>query len=670
MILGNHRLDPLLQTTAPAPPRADRSQKHRAGIVAALLVTVGMLGAQAAPSKALAVAAAASAAPAAPVSSIQTGVWVHAISSFLPPKYPADFKNFEYVNPSAPKGGVLRMSNPDRRSSFDKYNPYTLKGVAPAAMTMLVFEPLCTFAMDEPQAMYGLLAEAMYVAPDLRSMSFRLRKEARFSDGSPVLAADVVHSFQQMSGPGAAPAIRTPLLGIGAAVAVDERTVRFDFREAKTENVFTLGSLVVFSRRWGDGKSFDKIVAEWPIATGPYALDRADMPRQLELKRRPDYWAAQLPARRGLFNFDRIVYRMYKDNDIRREAFKAGEFDVLREMRASQYVRGHRGAKWDDGRIVKRVFEIQTGNMLQAFDLNLRRPKFQDIRVREALNLAWDFETYNKYRTFRAANSMFNNTEFAAEGPPSPDELKLLEPFRAELPPRVFGPAYRAPRTDTHPNALRENLKRAAQLLAEAGWKVGDDGWVRNAKGETLDIEYLEPQQVGRYPEFQRNLQKLGIRYTERLVDFALYRRRLESFDYDVVVIVEGKFTLPDASDLESLYGSKSGKEEGGNNFRGVDSRAVDSLIEHIANARTMDELRTASRALDRVVMWNFWQIPQLYASTEPISYWNRFGMPQVVPKYFQIDSMPDVHSLPWPLWAWWDKSAAGAAAPAATAKP
>jgi microcin C transport system substrate-binding protein len=611
------------------------------------------------PSSPPAAAPPAASAPAAPV---VTGRWLHAVSAYVPPKYGPDFTHFEYVNPQAPKGGTLRMSNPDRRSSFDKYNPYTLKGVAPAAMTMLVFEPLGVFAMDEAQTFYGLLAESIFVAPDLKSVSFRLRAQARFSDGSPVQAADVVHSFRQIVDKGH-PQYKLLFAGVAGVVAVDESTARFDFKEGKTENVFVVADVPVFSRKWGGGKPFDQIVNEWPIATGPYALAKADMPRRLELVRRKDYWAAELPARRGHFNFDRIVYRMYKDNDVRREAFKAGEFEILRELAASQYVRAHRGPKWDDGRIKKRVFEVQTGSMFQSFNFNLRRKQFQDIRVREALNLAWDFEAYNKYRTFRRADSLFSNSEFAAEGTPSPAELKLLEPFRAELPARVFGPAYRAPRTDVHPNALRENLKRAAALLAEAGWKVGNDGWVRNAAGETLDIEFLEPNSVGRFSEFERNLKLLGVRYSERLVDFALYRRRLESFDFDTVIIVEGKFTLPDPADLEALYGSKGADIEGANNYKGIKSAAVDALIGHIARATTLDELRTAARALDRVVTWNFWQLPMLYANTEPISYWNRFGMPKTVPKYFQIDSMPDVHSLPWPLWTWWDLAAEGGAA-------
>ena len=607
------------------------------------------------PTRAASGAAAASApTPRAPV---VTGQWLHAITAYGAPKYGPDFKAFDYVNPQAPKGGTVRLSNPDRRSSFDKYNPYTLKGVAPAAMTMLVFEPLGVFAMDEAQSFYGLLAESIFVAPDLKSVSFRLRPQARFSDGSPVQAADVVHSFRQIVDKGH-PQYKILFATVADVVAVDAATVRFDFKEGKSENVFAVADVPVFSRKWGGGKPFDQIVTEWPIATGPYALAKADMPSRLELVRRKDYWAADLPARRGHFNFERIVYRMYKDNDVRREAFKAGEFEILREMTASQYVRGHRGPKWDDGRIKKQVFEVQTGSMFQSFNFNLRRKKFQDIRVREALNLAWDFAAYNKYRTFRPANSLFANSEFAADGPPSPDELELLEPFRAELPARVFGPAYRAPSSDAHPNALRENLKRAAALLAEAGWKVGDDGWVRNAAGETLDIEFLEPNSVGRFPEFERNLKLLGVRYSERLVDFALYRRRLESFDYDTIIIVEGKFTLPDPADLEALYGSKGADVEGASNFKGIKSAAVDALIGHIARATTMDGLRTAARALDRVVTWNFWQLPMLYANTEPTSYWNRFGMPKTVPKYFQIDSMPDVHSLPWPLWTWWDLAA------------
>lgn len=605
--------------------------------------------------------------PTVQAASVATGTWEHAIAAYVAPKYPRDFKHFEYVNPAAPKGGVLKLGNPDRRSSFDKFNPYTVKGVAPAAMTMFVFESLAFTAMDEPNTFYGLIAEQMLVAPDLSSISFRIHPKARFSNGDAVTPEDVVHSFVQLSGKGASPAYQTAFAVVSRAVVVDARTVRFDLKDRTLDALGTAAGLPVFSRKWGAGKPFNEIVTEQPIATGPYQIDKIEMPRRLELRRNPDYWAKDLPVRRGFFNFDRIVYRMYKDDAVRREAFKAGEFDIMKEYRASAYARQHQGAKWRDGRIVKQVFTVDTGSMMQAFDFNLRLPKFQDIRVREAIMRAWDFEAYNKYGTFARANSMFNNTEFAAEGSPSPAELALLEPYRSELPPQVFGPAFKAPRNDTGPNALRDNLRRAQELLNEAGWKVAADGKLRNAAGEPLEIIYLEPSQPGRNAEFQRNLLKLGITYTERLVDFALFRRRLENFDFDMVVIVEGNFTLPSASDLESIYGSKGAAQEGSNNFRGVKSRAVDELIDRIGKADSLEDLRTASRALDRVVMWNHWQIPQLFTRTEPSSYWNRFGLPKVQAKYMSIDSYANAYSAPWPLWTWWDKSLAPSQAPIPT---
>jgi microcin C transport system substrate-binding protein len=324
----------------------------------------------------------------------------------------------------------------------------------------------------------------------------------------------------------------------------------------------------------------------------------------------------------------------------------------------TQYIRTHQGPKWRDGRIIKRNWDVDTGSMLQAIDFNLRLPKFKDIRVREAIARAYDFETpMNRFNYFKRANSMFNKTDFAAQGLPSPAELALLEPFRAELPKEVFGPAFVAPRTDTHANALRDSLKRAAQLLSEAGWNVASDGVLRNAKGEAYTLEMLEPTRVGRYPEFERNLKRLGIQYTERLVDFALYTRRLDVKDFDLIIIVEGKFTLPDSANLRQLYHSSGINEVGSQAYRGVNSRAVDALIDKIGQATQMDELRTAARALDRVVMWNHWQIGQLYSPGENSSYWNKFGIPRVKPRFFQIDSMPDEHSMPWPLWTWWDKS-------------
>ncbi len=590
-----------------------------------------------------------------PAAAVQTGVWTHALAAYTTPQYAADFHHAGFVDADAPKGGILRLRNPDRRSSFDKFNPFTVKGVAPAGVTVFMLETLMTASMDEPQTAYGLLAQSVYVAPDLTSVTYRLRPEAKFSNGDPVSAEDVVHSFVTLTSKAAAPPFQVAFADVSRATVVDPRTVRFDLKTASLDVVFTTGELPVFSRRWGGGKALDQIVDEPPIASGPYLIGNYEMPRRIEFRRNPAYWARDLAVRRGMFNFDRIVYRLYQDDTIAREAFKAGEFDILKEYSARAWMRQHQGAKWRDGRIAKDPFLVATGQGLQSTIFNLRRPKFQDPRVREALILAWDFETYNKYRTFERAQSLFNNTDFAAQGEPSAAERALLEPFRSELPPRVFGPAYRAPRTDTDPNALRANLRRARDLLAEAGWNVAADGKLRNAAGEAFEFEYLEPTRIGRNTEWQRNLDKLGITLTERLVDYALFRRRLEDFDFDTVTIAGRQFTLPSAKDLESSFASAGADEPGSNNFRGVKSRAVDALIRAIDQAKTIDELRTAARALDRVVMWNMWQMPQLYLASEQASYWNRFGLPAERAKYFEIDTA--FTQQPWPLMTWWDKS-------------
>jgi len=596
-----------------------------------------------------------------------TGRWVHAYAAYGAPKYGPDFTHFDYVEPRAPVGGTIRLRNPDRRSSFDKYNPWTTRGNAPAGVLIWMVEGLCHLSQDEPMSMYGLLAEAIRVEPDLSGVTFRIREAARFSNGDPVRAEDVRHSFEMLSGKGASPAYQTAVAGIARVVALDARTVRFEFKEKSRDQVFVAGTLPIFSRKWGQAagwapgqpvKPFDQIVTEPPITSGPYLIDRIDMPRRIEFKRNPGYWARDLPVRRGHFNFERVVYRNYQDDEVAFEAFKAGEYDLYKEYRSRSWVRKHKGVKWEDQRILKVNLDTGFGQQLQSFQLNLRQPKFQDIRVREALGYTYDFETLNKTGVFTRASSVFNNSEFAAQGTPSAGELRLLEPFRAELPPRVFGPAFVAPSTANNPKGLRQNLLKARALFEEAGCRLGTDGKLRLPSGDPLVVEYMVPR-AGNIVDWQRNLQKLGVELNERLVDFALYRRRLEQYDFDMVAIVEGRFTLPAAADQAALYGSKSADEEGNSNFRGVKSRAVDAVIDAMNRATTLEQLRDAARAMDRIVMWSFWQIPDLWAAREPVSYWNKFGRPPTLPPYFQADTLISgfVEWGPWPLWTWWDKS-------------
>jgi microcin C transport system substrate-binding protein len=617
-----------------------------------------------------AIAAAPAAAPASGASASATSGWVHAYAAFGEPKYPRGFDHFEYLNPNAPKGGTLYLPNPDRRTSFDKLNYYTIRGNAPAGVSIFMAETLAFLGADETQTMYGLLADAMLVPPDKSSITFRLNADARFSNGDAVTTEDVKFSFDTLTGKFVSPTYNTDYAGVARAVVLDARTIRFELKDKSNDQIFKLGHMPVFSHKWGlkpDGTRppFDQVVNEVPITSGAYTIARTESGRRIEFQRNPDYWARDLPIRRGMYNFDRIVYRYYQDEDIQTEAFKAGEYDIVRVYTAKLWERQLVGPKFNDGRIVKKTIHVGTGQGLQAYELNLRRPIFADIRVRKAFELTYDWENNNRYPNFglKRASSVFNNSEFAAHGLPSAGELKLLEPYRDELPKEVFGPPYVAPRTDTDPKALRKNLLEARQLLQEAGWKLDAQGVLRNAKGEPFVVELLAPSGQDtdrRMLPWGRNGEKLGMTIRTRHVDFALFDRRLQEFDFDMATIVEPAFQLPLAADYVSIYGSKAADEKASNNLRGVKSKAADHIMEAMVNAATLEQLRDACRALDRVVMWNHWQVPELYKDGEDLAYWNKFGIPAVQPLHFTTDLPPDLDTrLAWPITSWWLQGAA-----------
>jgi microcin C transport system substrate-binding protein len=594
--------------------------------------------------------------------------WVHAYAAFGTPKYPRGFDHFDYVNPDAPKGGTLFLANSDRRTSYDKFNTFTVRGSAPAGVEIFMMESLTTSSADEPMTMYGMVAEEMLVAPDKSAITFRINPKARFSNGDPVTTEDVKYAFDSLTSKYAAPSYQSTYADVKKVVVIDAATIRFEFSTTTTATLFKVGGLPVFSHKWGlkpDGTHvrFDELLNDVPLMTGPYTVALQKPPARIEFKRNPDYWAKDLGVAKGMYNWDRIVYHYYKDDVVATEAFKAGEYDLVKVYSAPIWARQHVGPKWDDGRIVKKSFVTQAGKGLQSYQLNIRRPIFADVRVREAISLSYDFETNSRYHRLKRSNSVFSNSVFAAEGLPSPGELKLLEPYRAELPERVFGPAYVAPKNDTDENALRRNLLKARGLLEAAGWKLDADGVLRNAKGEAFVFEYLSP--VGqdtdqRMAPWRRNLDKLGIKVPDRKVDYALFDQRLTEFDFDMVTIVEPEFTLPQVENYVDFYGSKSADEKGSSNLRGVKSKAVDHILDAMARATTMDDFRDACRALDRVVIWDFWQVAELYSNFEDVSYWNKFGMPDVQPKYFGIDTSPTVTPLlAWPLATWWIKDPA-----------
>lgn len=599
---------------------------------------------------------------AAPATTPAEQPWVHGWAPYGEPKYPRGFDHFGYANPAAPKGGTIYLTNPDQRSSFDKLNPFTIKGQSPAGVTIFMFETLMQRSGDEPMTVYGLVAEEMQVAPDRSWVAFRINPKARFNNGDSVLAEDVKHAFEMLTSKDAAPQYRTALSGAERAVVVDARTVRFDLKQRTIDAVIQIAALPVFSRKWGqtpDGKSkpFDEIVDEEPITTGPYRIALTDSGRRIDFERRRDYWAEGLGVVKGFYNFERVVYRYYADGAVQLEAFKAGEFDMIQEYSARRWARVHTGPKWRDRRIKKEVFETSIGQGHYGYLFNLRRPLFQDRRVREAFDLAYDFPWINRYGQYKRVYSLFTNSEFAAQGLPSPGELKLLEPFRAELPPEVFGAPYVPPRTGESALITRENLRRARDLLTEAGYRLGADGVLVNAQGTRLEFEYLDAQDGGArtVAVWQRNLEKLGVRLNVRRPDYALFIKRLEAFDYDLIPIRYPDFTLPSPLDVSDSFSSKLADEPASNNLRGVKSAAVDALLAAMTRATTMQELLDACRALDRVVMQERWQVPALYAANFRVSYWDRFGQPAQKPRYYTPDSALEPIP-PWPIVTWWIK--------------
>ena len=569
-------------------------------------------------------------------------------------KYPPGFIHFDYVNPDAPKGGEIRLVSNLRLSTFDKYNPFTIRGAAPAYLSQLMFDSLLAGSLDEEGAGYGLLAEDVAVAPDGLSATFKLRKNARFHNGDPVLAQDVKHSYDTLIGPHTSPAYKTLLVDVAGVDVVDDRTVRYRFRQANRELPLTVGGLPVFSRKWGQGKPFNEVVMEPPIGSGPYKIGPVKFGKDITYVRDPDYWARDLNVRRGTANFDRINVKIYKDNTARLEALKAGEFDLMAFYSAGDWARRVNGKRFDTGELVKGEFQHKLPTGFQSYVLNTRRPLLQDVRVRQALGLAVDYEWMNRqmfYNSYQRVRGLFGNTSCAATGMPSAEELALMTPWRGKIPDAAFGPADEPPRTDRpHDPAvggLRENLRRAQKLLADAGWTV-QNGTLRNAQGQPFVLEYLDSNEGGArvVTPWMRNLEKLGITLRFRPVDFALYQQRLQKFDFDVTTIAYAGTANP-GQEYADLFGSQAADTEDSGNLAGVKSPAVDAILSHMVSAKTQPDYLAACHALERVITHSHVFIPQWFSGTHRMAYnaW-RLERPTVTPPYFRGET--------WAIDTWW----------------
>jgi microcin C transport system substrate-binding protein len=568
---------------------------------------------------------------------------------------PQGFDHFAYVNANAPKGGELRLVSNLRVSTFDKYNPFTIKGSAPAYLSALMFDSLLVGALDETAAGYGLLAEDVSVAADGLSATFKLRPNARFHNGDPVLALDVKHSFDTLMGPFVSPGFRSQLEDVAGIDVLDAATVRYRFKKPNRELPLTVGGLPVFSHRWGEEggklKPFDQVVMDIPIGSGPYKIGPVNFGKDITYVRDANYWAKDLNVRKGMSNFDRITVKIYKDNTARLEALKAGEFDLMRFFSAGDWARRVNGRKFDSGELVKAEFKHRLPTGFQSYVLNTRRDKLKDVRVRQALGFALDYEWMNRqmfYGAYQRVQGLFGNTDCQASGSPSPQELVLLEPYRAQVPASVFGPAATPPRTDGNSN-LRGNLRQAQKLLKDAGWEYRD-GALRNAKGEPFELEYLDSNEAGArvVTPWSRNLEKIGVKLNFRPVDFALYQQRLQKFEFDITSLAYQGTHNP-GQEFADLFGSKAADQEDSGNHSGIKNPAVDALITRITGAKSKAELLPACRALDRVVGHLHLLVPQWSAGTHRMAYnaW-RLNKPDTMPPYAQGEG--------WAIDTWWAK--------------
>ncbi len=586
---------------------------------------------------------------------LSPSVWAaHAYAQFGDIKYPAGFAHFSYVNPTAPKGGEIAMVSPSRASSFDKYNPFTLKGTAPPGLGGLMLETLLTGNSDEPTTAYGLLAEDVSVAKDKLSATFKLNPLAKFHNGDPVLALDVKYSYDRLTSKEAAPQFRTYFSEVASVVVVSEREVRFNFKRANAELPLIVGGMAVFSHKWGADKAFDKIITDVPIGSGPYKLGQVDFGKDIQYVRDNAYWAKDLNVRKGMFNFDRISYRLYKDTTAQFEGFKAGEFDYIQAFVAREWARGYKGKLFDNGTLIKK--ELQHGNAgdFQGFMFNTRLPKFKDARVRQAIALAMDYEWMNRqlfYQAYTRVRGYFVGSDFEAKGLPDTDELNLLEPLRGKLDPAIFTQAVPLPPvTSLDPasgHTLRDHLRLARDLLAQAGWTYRD-GALRNDKGEAFTIEFLDNSgSMGRVvTPYAKNLEKLGFKVVYKVVDFAVLQKRMDVFDFELISNRIGGSEAP-GTELLERFGSKAADTEGSSNVIGVKDPAIDALLDKVVAAQTRGQLVAACKALDRVLRHGHYSVPHWYGSVHRVS-WRagRFEQPNITPRYDQPES--------WIQSTWW----------------
>jgi microcin C transport system substrate-binding protein len=548
-------------------------------------------------------------------------------------KYGRDFTHFDYADPEAPKGGTVRYP---AIGTFDTLNPFQLKGVKADGLG-LIFDTLMSPSADEPASEYGLVAESAEIAPDRSSVTFHLRKEARFADGSAITPEDVVWTFDTLKAKGN-PSYRLYYADVLTAEKAGEREVKFSFRtNTNRELSFIVGSLPVLSKAYWEKRDFEKTTLEPPLGSGPYKIESFDVGRSITYRRVADYWGKDLPVNRGRDNFDTIRYDYYRDSSVALEAFKAGQYDIRQENVAKNWATGYDTPALREGLFLKEEIPNQVPRGMQAFGYNTRHPLFANSTVRKALGYLFDFEWTNKnlfYGEYVRTKSYFSNSDLASSGLPSPEELKILEPYRGQIPDEVFTTPYEPATTDGSGN-IRPNMREALRLLKEGGWSIKDERLINDQTGQPFEFEMLLGQ-----PEFERvvlpfaqNLARIGVKMNVRTIDPAQYENRVRDFDFDMTVVAFPESLTP-GNEQRDFWGSAAVDEPGSANLLGIRSKAVDALVDLVINSPDRPSLVTRVHALDRVLLHSHCVIPNWHITKFRVALWNKFGRPKVSPPY------------------------------------
>ena len=554
----------------------------------------------------------------------------HGLSLFGAPALDKNFTHYPYVNPKAPKGGELRVA---AIGSFDNLNNFTIKGSAAAGLPM-IYDTLMDTSLDEPSTAYGLIAETVSHPADYSSVTFVLRKEARFHDGSPVRAEDVAFSLEALRA--ANPFFRAYYRDVAGTEILGPHEIRIRFAASGNRELpLILGQLPVLPKAyWSqDGRSLQETTLDLPLGSGPYVIERINAGRSITYKRNENYWARNLNVTQGRFNFERIKYEYFGDDTIAFEALKAGDIDYRSEFSSRIWATGYDIDAVTQNRLKLETVALKNGKGMQAFIFNTRRSPFDDPRVREALNWAYDFEWTNKnlfYGQYARTGSFFEGSELAATGKPSAAELKFLEPLRGQIPDKTFGERIANPVTDGSGN-IRAHLRKARALLEEAGWKIDAGKLKRGSAHFEMEFLLVQPAFERIVAPYIRNLERLGITARTRIIDPTQYQNRLNNYDFDAVVASFGQSLSP-GNEQRDYWSSQSADTPGGKNLIGIRDAAVDTLIEKLIFAGSREELVAATRALDRVLLSNHYVVPQWHAPHERLAYWQKLAHPARMP--------------------------------------